>query len=287
MLGTAVTASRRRAPPEGGRAKHRTNREVILVLCDARGIMDRRAFSMERSIIPSDNLDCRYCGGFLATGSREVHKPWNRVLFESPGFVVIPSLGHFIQGWSLIVSKKHHHSIGSLGSNLLSEMVELQAHTESVLNRLYGSVIAFEHGSCSSAQAGACIDHAHLHIVPSRIDVIGLLRARFKMRRIDTLRVLSDYASSSTPYLFYRDMRQRMWVAEARGMQSQYMRRLLAERCGVPEKFDWAAYIGQKELHQFLVDFSAIRGDEEQGRRENGSFAGAAGARRRTGTEIS
>jgi hypothetical protein len=43
---------------------------------------------------------CCLCSNLVSENSNEV---WNRPLFESANFVVLPSLGSLVQGWLLLV----------------------------------------------------------------------------------------------------------------------------------------------------------------------------------------
>src|SRR5260370_1238798 len=85
----------------------------------------------------------------------DIPKAWNEPLFESTNFVVIPSLGALIQGWLLLVPRKHHICMGSLAEDSLHEMLQMKAAIASVMQQEYGSVCAFEHGpSKQQSQVG-------------------------------------------------------------------------------------------------------------------------------------
>src|ERR1041385_1989822 len=111
---------------------------------------------------------CRLCSS-LISGPSEL---WDHPLFESPNFVVLPSLGALIEGWVLIVPKKHYVCMGAVPSALGGEMEDLKRLVSSRLLHTYGSVCAFEHGpSCEKRSVGCGVDHAHLHLVPTEFDL--------------------------------------------------------------------------------------------------------------------
>src|SRR5579864_8573109 len=128
---------------------------------------------------PVDHPECRYCSGFLAPDATGKGLPWNTPVLESEHFVVVPTLGHLIPGWLLLIPRQHYACLGALGPDLRSEVMDLKAESESLLKRLYGPVMKFEHGPCSPGTGGTCVSHAHLHLVPTTKDFTTELCANF------------------------------------------------------------------------------------------------------------
>ena len=67
--------------------------------------------------------NCRLCSDLLRQDTVE---DWDEPLFESPNFVVLPSLGALVEGWLLLVPKKHFICMGELPDSVANEMQEVK-----------------------------------------------------------------------------------------------------------------------------------------------------------------
>ena len=107
---------------------------------------------------------CVLCANL--TGHKSVEY-WNRPLFESHNYVVLPSLGALVEGWLLIVPKSHFICVGAISQKLVEELHQLKTTLAQLLTPIYGPLVAFEHGpNRTSCDIGCGVDHAHLHLVP-------------------------------------------------------------------------------------------------------------------------
>ena len=90
-----------------------------------------------------------------------------KVLLQSRNFVLIPDISPLVPGHTLIVSKHHVSCYAALEAELAEEFEafkdQVVAHYESRLRR----PALFEHGSLASVvRSGACVQHAHVHVLP-------------------------------------------------------------------------------------------------------------------------
>src|SRR5260370_23725079 len=85
---------------------------------------------------------CCLCSNLVSANSSDY---WNRPLFESANFVVIPSLGSLVEGWVLIVPKKHFICMGALPADLLPELQQTKSAMATMLTQQYVQVCAFQH----------------------------------------------------------------------------------------------------------------------------------------------
>jgi len=217
---------------------------------------------------PELDFDCLYCKNIL-TDSKE-KDVWNRPIIESQNFVVIPTLGAFLIGWLLIISKMHYLCIGSLPDSLFPELINLKRKVKYILNQTIGPTISFEHGPCSSYErAGSCIDHAHLHIVPTKIDLLKDLRKNFKIKKSDTIRESKKFFLQKRPYILYENVNDNLFYFEVETLPSQYMRRLLAKKLNLYSKYDWRKHsevkniIATKDIISAYLKNKSSRGKNE------------------------
>ena len=54
---------------------------------------------------------CVFCSQFREDSAPAV---WNEPILESQNFVVVPSLGSLVEGWTLLLPKSHYLSMGAL-----------------------------------------------------------------------------------------------------------------------------------------------------------------------------
>ncbi|MEU7859073.1 HIT family protein [Nonomuraea sp. NPDC049141] len=123
-------------------------------------------------------LECPFCV-LIAEGRSPV---WNHlfhaengdeVIFQTESFLVVLDTAPLAEGHLLIITDRHMPSLAGLSKTERDELHAVKRDAESKLREVYGPITYFEHGAESfTRHAGACIDHAHLHLVPGDIDML-------------------------------------------------------------------------------------------------------------------
>jgi len=182
---------------------------------------------------------CRLCQGV------DRQDRWNKAIFETKNFLVLPSLGALVEGWLLIVPKNHYICVGALPSELSEEFSELKQYVRDMLQSIYGAAIFFEHGPYrQSCDVGCGVDHAHLHVLPAPAE--GNLTAL-------TLEYLPDGVSwslaseddcrkaflSEREYLYFEDQTGLSHIAIGEGFVSQTFRRVIAKLKQKDDEYNW------------------------------------------------
>ena len=185
---------------------------------------------------------CNLCLG-NPTG---VVRPWNEPLFESRNFVALPSLGALVEGWLLLVPKRHFISLGALPDSMLDEMQAFKQFLCSVLTACYGTVSAFEHGPSAATRAVGCgVDHAHLHLVPIPFDLSvatkPLLATEITWKHADMEDCKAAYQRQDD-YLYLEQPISSGRLAVHERFGSQIFRRAIASQLGVPDEYNWHEY---------------------------------------------
>src|SRR3989344_6771630 len=119
-------------------------------------------------------MRCQYCSefeiGHLDFNGKNLG---NRMLFETDNFVVFPTIGQIVEGYSLIASKLHYTGMGHIPLELHAELESVKNKVRKVLTDNYRNPLFFEHGPASRAKkGGCCIEHAHFHAVPVNLDIV-------------------------------------------------------------------------------------------------------------------
>jgi len=119
---------------------------------------------------------CELCMEFAGHGSMRLARaplaPASRTLYRSADFVVVPTIGPIVVGHVLICPVQHRRSIAVAlaegDTGFASALRNVQVSLQQLAPRL--PAFLFEHGMSAdgSERCGACMDHAHLHIVPAQ-----------------------------------------------------------------------------------------------------------------------
>ena len=175
-----------------------------------------------------------------------VGQPWNDPLFETQNFVALPSVGALVEGWLLLLPKRHFISLGALPDSMLNEMHAFKEFLSSVVVACYGTVIAFEHGPSADRRAVGCgVDHAHLHLAPISFDLSSEVRSLLPSgitwvpAGID---VCKTAYQRGRDYLYLEQPIGTGHLIMHDSFGSQLFRRAIASHLGVPEEYSWREY---------------------------------------------
>lgn len=203
-------------------------------------------------------MNCRLCE--ILSEPPGLRQPHDTLLRESTAFEWVPGLGALVEGYSLIVSKKHVFNTAALPRPTILELEAFLSDVVHHLTTIYGTgVVVFEHGSMGPRDcAGGCIVHQHLHLLPTDLpDLPPILETSFQtihgLTRLTDLRPLH---TSQTPYIYYRTSRGLASVYEAPILPRQYLRQVLAALLHEPATWDWHTNPRTDRIDAFLKRLS-------------------------------
>ena len=163
-----------------------------------------------------------------------------RLLEETENFYLIPDLGAFIEGYVLIISKKHYENLSQLEPELMEEIKTLEEKVKKFVTETYNTqVLEFEHGDCelNGKKAGGCINHLHLAMVATNEELLSNIENdNGQGKKINKFFELKDLHSKMVSYLLYKKNNEIFFWDEIK-VPSQYVRRLLAQKNNA--NFDW------------------------------------------------
>lgn len=173
----------------------------------------------------------------------------SRIIRETEYFVAIPGIGSLLPGYILVLPKAHVVNMGQLKFNLFDELESLIIELRHEVHcKLKLKTVIFEHGSTnpsdSSLSCGECIEHAHIHICPTNLDINPKFNKNDATTHcIDKLYQLRLWGVNNKPYVFYENLIGARFVFElSKSLPSQYMRKLWANALTVPDYWDWAVF---------------------------------------------
>jgi len=194
------------------------------------------------------SMVCKFCN--IVAGKYifdEIDEPFA----SDESFVAVASIGALVEGWSLIIPRTHVLSMKDIYRS--RQFADFVTPISNALYEQYGSLIAFEHGANKEGSITACgINHAHLHIVPFRDSLIQELDSSILEWSQCCISEISS-RSVENEYLFYCEITPKFNWHSSRGYlhilrspSSQFFRRLIARRRGIPEMYDYGRF---PELH--------------------------------------
>ncbi len=164
----------------------------------------------------------------------------DEIILRSASFLVILDTAPLAEGHLLIITKAHISSLAGLTKPERAELDSVKHDAESLLGEAYGPISFFEHGAEKFAKhAGACIDHAHLHLVPGDFDILPYVARDYP--DVESFpsyeRVLEAFAGR--PYLLFSRKSDQVYGVHAPACATQYLRRLVAQATGFRTMWSW------------------------------------------------
>lgn len=191
--------------------------------------------------------ECRFCN----PSEKE------RILFQSDNFYVMVSLGPILEGYLLIVTKRHIGACLHIPYSLWNEFVGLKNKVKEILTRVYDGCIFYEHGKVgSSLTIGKdhrhCL-HCHLHCIPANINMNEIVSAEMDGVEFDDFDFAYLYANANNidRYLLIEDDVTKIYVPDF-PIRKQFLRYKLAEALGKPSEWDWVNHQNWKVIHSSI-----------------------------------
>ncbi len=203
-------------------------------------------------------MSCLFCS---LPETSNPSNPEDEIIDESGNFYAKAALGHFVFGYTLIISKDHLVSFAHLPEHLFPE---LEAFRNNVLDKLHKicphSINIMEHGAMNRCQrGGSCIDHAHLHLMPFAADLYPVLSERFSFGELGSIRELRRFKDAQVPYLYYQREGLRGHGAELlHDVPSQLLRRIACEALGEPGLWDWREKPLRDVIQRFTSEYKRL-----------------------------
>jgi diadenosine tetraphosphate (Ap4A) HIT family hydrolase len=197
--------------------------------------------------------DCLFCN--VLAGPAEI-LPWHdQPLVRVPDVgAVIAGLGAFVPGYVLVFPEQHIESRLRMSSAPHQAFLELLWTTVERVAAIFGSPTVFEHGTCKdvSVRRSACLDHAHLHIIPGCYDLAKYARRAAEM----THHQVSSFTSHDSGYLYLQEPAAEPVYTEDPGI-SQFFRRQIAGEIGEADDWDYLLFPRLDNVRETIAKFRA------------------------------
>jgi len=196
--------------------------------------------------------ECFFCNIFSKKNNGLQSLKWYDVpVLEESDFVAVPALGQIVPGYLLVAPRKHVFSIAQLNESSRKNFYGFIKQVCKLQTELWDRPIIFEHGAChESKKAGACINHAHWHLVPGNWNI---LPPDIQAKKLSSFGEFIEQTNKQHPYLLFVDQNTNFYLAEGDGIPSQFFRRFLAAAVGKPDEWDYLVFPFFENIKQTLA----------------------------------
>ena len=161
----------------------------------------------------------------------------NTIIEETEYFYILPTLGSLVDGYILIVTKRHINSMSELNENELIEYKNIIDKYQNLFKKIYNKTpIVFEHGTPNqnSEMKANSVTHAHTHIVNINFSNEKEILEKYNFKQINDFKEINK----NTNYIKYIS-NNKIYITYKFPSVSQLMRILIAEELNYKDKFDW------------------------------------------------
>ena len=161
----------------------------------------------------------------------------NTIIEETEYFYILPTLGSLVDGYILIVTKRHINSMSELNENELIEYKNIIEKYKNLFKKIYNKTpIVFEHGTPNqnSEMKANSVTHAHTHIVNINFSNENEILEKYNFKKINDFKEINK----NTNYIKYIS-NNKIYITYNFPSVSQLMRILIAEELNYKDKFDW------------------------------------------------
>jgi diadenosine tetraphosphate (Ap4A) HIT family hydrolase len=209
--------------------------------------MDSRQEPLEMCAV--DSGDCEFCS---PVGRSEwFNRP---VAVDEDRAMAIPSLGSFRPGYLLVVPVTHVTASCRIPTGDKARFAAFVSDLVSQLTLLYRTqVTIYEHGACLSndKSQSACVNHAHVHLIPGHYDLTTEAPSEV-CKHNSFVDFLEEGQSDS--YLMLQDPGGPLLSFQDKP-RSQFFRRIIAQRMGIPDYWDYAMFPFFDNVKRTYQDF--------------------------------
>jgi diadenosine tetraphosphate (Ap4A) HIT family hydrolase len=217
----------------------------------------QRTSPVDGRVLSREYNDCPFCEEQLDRSKA----PYDKKLFGDSLINVVPCLGPLCPGHLLAASRRHVRSMAELSEPALAGMIRIFSELTDKLRPQFGKYFYFEHGTpVGTGGHGACIDHAHTHMLPMELEMFDQLMDALPWEPISCIEDLARFRSVSYAYL---GIKGKHYVCPKPDIGSQWIRR---EVCTVLNRddWDWALTNGQSDLIATLTGTRNVLGSHHR-----------------------
>jgi diadenosine tetraphosphate (Ap4A) HIT family hydrolase len=147
------------------------------------------------------------------------------VIASDRDFLLIPDVAPLSEGHVLLVTRDHHQCAGDFDRRMWERALGWRDRVARLYRQAYGTgeLLLFEHGPASPQGGGACIDHAHWHLMPGTPGVRAVVEREGRPGSPADHVVLGAWFRAGRSYLLIEEAGAAT-VHPGDGVRSQFLR---------------------------------------------------------------
>jgi diadenosine tetraphosphate (Ap4A) HIT family hydrolase len=182
--------------------------------------------------------------------------PESRMLGQTENLAVIADLSPLTSGHILILSRQHHLNFAQVIEAYPSEIKALLDLLLPQYVEVFGRVTILEHGSAENMVNGACITHAHLHLLPISRQAVDEAMGNDGLHGT-SFHSLQDFGrppwTRNAYYLSGAESGFRLYGPTSE-LPRQYLRSVAGAILGIPDpEWDWAVVVRRGLLRETIA----------------------------------
>lgn len=182
--------------------------------------------------------------------------PRKKILTETKNFYVTYDACALLDGHAEIHTKDHIGCSAEIDQSVYDEFVELKSWLGDLITRLFGNVSFYEHGRaghCSMTVDGVLCHHFHMHALPFTHDISeAISKDVSKPIILENEYEIPKLYEEYDQYLYFEDTQGiKYFFPVTKPIPSHYLRTLMANAIGQPERADWEKYFSRDAINNF------------------------------------
>jgi len=181
------------------------------------------------------NCDCYFCDGLFQLNKKIGLASDESIIYKDDNVFITPDIAPVAEGHFLIVSKVHWNSFANADENTYASLEQAKDFLKKYVftNK---KLLFFEHGAVRKNTAGACINHAHMHVIPIffEIDIDGFISTFASSEKIEANKhSILQCAKDNQPYIYYEIEKDNSWLYPVEVLPHQFFRMMVSYRFSI------------------------------------------------------
>lgn len=187
-----------------------------------------------------------------------------KILTETEHFFITYDASPLLEGHVDIHTKEHIGCSAEIDPEVYEEFITLKKWIGDMITEMYGHVSFYEHGRaghCSMTLNGVECHHFHMHALPLAEDISTDVSKMFKpIMLIDENEIPVLYERYDQYLYFENTSGEKFFYPANKPLPSHYLRTVIANAIGKPERSDWESYGDKESLNNFKTRLSKRNG---------------------------
>ncbi|MCS5509371.1 hypothetical protein NY546_08710 [Curtobacterium flaccumfaciens pv. flaccumfaciens] len=168
-----------------------------------------------------------------------------RTVWAADGWKICSDPAPIAPGHLLLFTEAHYPSAADIEDEVSETLDRLHAALTSTLTADNTRFVVFEHGRtghCIRSRPGERLcHHAHIHFIPTDVRLLDLVP--FSQREaVSRWSEVAELGAETDGYALIGDERGIQFVPISHDLEPHYLRTVLADAVGAPERADWEHY---------------------------------------------